>query len=144
MEAAFVFALPPPVSFEEKRLQPVSRLFGLTGEPADRYYRKFCRSIPPASRKDVLEVMTMAARVKFGYECSTSCTSIPRRASLRSRETSRPETLRGNLIASSARRRSIYLRSGNWRYRERTGFYGGVLLATVSGISQISRYDMDR
>ena len=52
------FHTPPPVSFEERRLQPVSRLFGFDrGMPLDRYYiEKFLQEHSSCITGEVLEV----------------------------------------------------------------------------------------
>ena len=63
------FRTPPPVSFEERRLQPVSRLFGFDrGMPLDRYYiEKFLQEHSSCITGDVLEVADDGYTRKFGH-----------------------------------------------------------------------------
>ena len=63
------FHTPPPVSFEERRLQPVSRLFGFDrGMPLDRYYiEKFLQEHSSCITGEVLEVADDGYTRKFGH-----------------------------------------------------------------------------
>ena len=144
------FRTPPLVSFEERRLQPVSRLFGFDrGMPLDRYYiEKFLQEHSSCITGDVLEVADDGYTRKFGHDAVPHVLHIDsssRKATITG-DLSKPETLPEEIADCF-----ICTQTFNFIYdleRAVQGahrlLWGGVLLATVSGISQISRYDMDR
>lgn len=144
------FRTPPPVSFEEKRLQPVSRLFGFDrGTPLDRYYiEKFLQEHSSCITGDVLEVADDGYTRKFGHDAVPHVLHVDsssRKATITG-DLSKPETLPEEIADCF-----ICTQTFNFIYDLKRAvqgahrlLWGGVLLATVSGISQISRYDMDR
>ena len=91
------FRTPPPVSFEEKRLQPVSRLFGFDrGTPLDRYYiEKFLQEHSSCITGDVLEVADDGYTRKFGHDAVPHVLHVDsssRKATIMG-DLSKPETL---------------------------------------------------
>ena len=145
------FRTPPPVSFEERRLQPVSRLFGFDrGMPLDRYYiEKFLQEHSSCITGDVLEVADDGYTRKFGHDAVPHVLHIDsssRKATITG-DLSKPETLPEEIadcFICTQTFNFIYDLERAVQGAHRLLWGGGVLLATVSGISQISRYDMDR
>ena len=145
------FRTPPPVSFEEKRLQPVSRLFGFDrGTPLDRYYiEKFLQEHSSCITGDVLEVADDGYTRKFGHDAVPHVLHVDsssRKATITG-DLSKPETLPEEIadcFICTQTFNFIYDLKRAVQGAHRLLWGGGVLLATVSGISQISRYDMDR
>lgn len=145
------FHTPPPVSFEERRLQPVSRLFGFDrGMPLDRYYiEKFLQEHSSCITGEVLEVADDGYTRKFGHNVVPHVLHVDSssRGATITGDLSKPETLPEGIAGCF-----ICTQTFNFIYdleravqgAHRLLWGGGVLLATVSGISQVSRYDMDR
>ena len=145
------FRTPPPVSFEEKRLQPVSRLFGFDrGTPLDRYYiEKFLQEHSSCITGDVLEVADDGYTRKFGHDAVPHVLHVDsssRKATITG-DLSKPETLPEEIadcFVCTQTFNFIYGLDDAVLGAHKLLRPGGVLLATVSGISQVSRYDMDR
>lgn len=143
-----------PVVFNDPAaLEPVSRLFGLDrGTPVDRYYvEKFLEQRRPEIRGRVLEVGDSSYSRRFGagraeaYEVLHVDSSNP------------AATIIGDLTDRSTLPAEsvdcfICTQTFNFIFEVQKAVFGahhllrpgGTLLATMSGISQISRYDMDR
>lgn len=132
---------------------PVSRTFGLDrGMPVDRYYiESFLRENARLIFGRTLEVGDRTYSLRFGGD------RIERAEALLMRPDGRPDTLLGDLSDPSSlpEGRSdcfICTQTLNFVFDVRAAVEsahrllrpGGVLLVTVAGISQISRYDMDR
>ena len=145
------FRTPPPISFEEKRLQPVSRLFGFDrGTPLDRYYiEKFLQEHSSCITGEVLEVADDGYTRKFGHDAVPHVLHVDsssRKATITG-DLSKPETLPEEIadcFICTQTFNFIYDLERAVQGAHRLLWGGGVLLATVSGISQVSRYDMDR
>ena len=133
--------------------QPVSSLLGCDrGTPIDRYYiENFIRKCSPLIKGRVLEIADNSYSRRFGGNQVTKfevlhATSGNRKATIVGDLTS-PETLPENAV-------DCFICTQTFQFifdiqKAIIGAHhilkpGGVLLATVSGISQISRYDMDR
>lgn len=141
---------PQPLVFEERRLQPVSRLFGFDrGTPLDRYYiEKFLLERASHITGSVLEVADDSYTRKFGHDVVPHILHVdPSSEATITGDLSKPETLPESVVDCFICTQTfnfIYELDGAVRGAHRLLRGGGVLLATVSGISQISRYDMDR
>lgn len=146
-----LFYRPRPVVFEEQRLQPISRLFGFDrGTPIDRHYiESFLREHSSHITGDVLEVADDHYTRKFGHDTVPHILHVDAsdsRATIVG-DLSRPETLPEGIAQCF-----ICTQTFNFIYDVREAVRGaarllkegGMLLATVSGLAQISRYDMDR
>lgn len=135
------------------RLEPVSRLFGFDrGQPIDRYYiEHFLQSHVNDIRGRVLEVGDRDYTCKFGGNCVTKSDVLH----------AVPGNPKANLVGDLSMGENIPAEAFNCLILTQvfhviydikaaiTNCYralkpGGVLLATFPGISQISRYDMDR
>lgn len=145
------FSNPPQVVFEGRRLEPVSRLFGFDrGMPLDRYYiEKFLEEHASCITGRVLEVAGDSYTRKFGNDFVSHILHVDPSSDTAtvtgdlSRPDSLPEALADCFICTQTFN-FIYDLAGAVQGACRLLTPGGVLLATVSGISQISRYDMDR
>ena len=134
------------------RVEPISRSFGFDrGTPIDRYYiERFLAANAESIRGRVLEIGDATYTKRFGG-------SVTQSDVLHAVPGNRKATLVGNLETGDGIPNDTFdcilltqtlpfifdVRSAiaNCRRALRTG---GVVLATVPGISQISRYDMDR
>jgi hypothetical protein len=136
-----------------RRTQPVSRYFGQDrGIPLCRYYiERFLRDNASDIQGDVLEIENDNYTRLFGGE------RVARRHVLHAVDGNPAATLVGDLttgdgIPTRAFDCIILTQTLPFIYDVRAALYhlerslkaGGVLLATFPGISQISRYDMDR
>lgn len=134
-------------------LKPVSNIFGFDrGQPIDRYYmEKFLDDYQDDIRGVVLEIGDNNYTCKFGKN------RVTRSEILHPIPGNPLATIVGNLetgecIPTSMYDCSILTQTMPFIYDVRSVIYnchqalkpGGILLATVPGISQISRYDMDR
>lgn len=133
-------------------LCPVSRTFGLDrGQPVDRYFiEKFLRENAHYIRGTVLEVAEREYTVKFGTAVEKShvmhvCDSIEEDCIIANLET-------GEGVMDDMADCFILTQTLPFIFDVRTAAEnivrflksGGVALITVPGITQISRYDMDR
>jgi SAM-dependent methyltransferase len=136
-----------------RRVRPVSRIFGLErGQPIDRYYiEKALRSYSDDIRGTVLEVGDAEYTLKFGGE------KIERSEVLHVEAGSPGASLVGDFSNASSIPKSafdciILTQTLNVIFDVRNAIANvhaalkpdGVLLATFPGISQISRFDMER
>jgi hypothetical protein len=141
-----------PIKFENPRVEPISRLFGFDrGMPIDRYYiNAFLNNNKNFIKGKVLEIAENTYSKQFGsnvtaYEILNFDDSNKNATIIG--DLTKPETLPENTINCF-----ICTQTLNFIFDVQNaiiGCYkllcpGGVLLATVSGISQISRYDMNR
>lgn len=135
-----------------ERTNPVSRLFGFDrGTPIDRYYiESFLEMNKKSITGNVLEIADSTYSKKFGHEVNkyeVLCYDNSSLAATIIADLTRSETLPKNAIDCF-----ICTQTLNYIYDVQEAVRGcykilkedGVLLCTVSGISQISRYDMDR
>lgn len=144
--------LTKPEGLTLKDVGPVSRSFGLDrGTPIDRYYiEKFLQANKSVIKGKLLEIAESTFSQKFGakdatYEVLHVTNDNPKATIIG--DLTKPENLPGNLIDCF-----ICTQTYNFIYQVKRAVEGsfqllapgGVLLATVSGISQISRYDADR
>lgn len=135
------------------RTQPISRTFGLDrGTPIDRYYiENFLAAHASDIRGRVLEIADDSYTRRFG-EGRVTHSDV-----LHAENTNRKATLIGDLstgtgIPDSAFDCIILTQTLHCIYDIRSAVAnaqralkpGGILLASIPGISQISRYDMDR
>ncbi len=141
-----------PVDWLQLRnTEPVSRKFGMDrGTPVDRYYiENFLDENKALIRGNVLEIAESAYSKKFGRD-------ISKYEVLHTKE-GRNVTIVGDLtnMATLPENRIdcfICTQTLNFIYDIKAAIKGahfllkpgGTLLATIAGISQISRYDMDR
>lgn len=136
-----------------RRLAPISSVFGLDrGQPIDRYYiEAFLQKYSNDIRGHVLEIGDRSYTLKFGASrvtCSNVLHAVP----------GNPEaTLIGDLATGAGIPHNTYdciilTQTLPYIYNVQSAVAnayialksGGVVLATVPGIGQISRYDMDR
>ncbi len=142
---------PAAVESEEPGLEPVSRQFGLDrGTPVDRWYiERFLQDQASSIRGDVLEIGDNTYTQQYGSNVS--------RSDVLNVEPSASATLTGNLatgenipqfaydcIIMTQTIQMIYDLKSALKNAVAALKPGGTLLLTASGISQISRYDMDR
>lgn len=135
------------------RVTPVSSLLGCDrGTPIDRYYiEKFLKGRSSLIKGRVLEVGSDTYSRRYGGE---GCTSFE---VLHATPGNRKSTMVGDLTDTSMLPENAFdcficTQTFNFIFDVQKAIQGahyllkpgGVLLATVSGISQISRYDMDR
>ncbi len=142
---------PASVEQPETRLEPVSRSFGFDrGLPIDRYYiEKFLARHAGAIRGRVLEIGDNAYTTRFGaaVERSEVLNAVPSPSAtivgdLASGQNIPDETF--DCIILTQTLQVIYDVRSALRNALRALRPGGVLLLTASGLSQISRFDMDR
>jgi hypothetical protein len=143
-----------PVRWHNLRnVEPVSSIFGLErGIPVDRYYiEKFLRTNADKIQGSVLEIAESTYSKKF---CNDK---VKKFEVLHFTDDNPQATIIGDLTNAEtlpADRVDCFLctQTFNFIYDFKKAIHGsyrilkkdGVLLATVAGISQISRYDMDR
>jgi SAM-dependent methyltransferase len=141
-----------PIKFENLKTDPISRQFGFDrGTPIDRYYiDTFLQKNAGDIQGRVLEVAENTYSRRFGSNISSyevlHYDNSNKNATIIG-DLTEPETLPENAIDCF-----ICTQTFNFIYDIQnavTGCYrllcdGGVLLCTVSGLSQISRYDMER
>lgn len=136
-----------------RRVAPISPIFGLErGQSVDRYYiEKFLEKQSGDIRGHVLEIGDSSYTKKFGgnrVTCSDVLHAVPGNSAA---------TLVGDLVTGQGIPREafdcmILTQTFPFIYNVRAAIAtvfaalkpGGAMLATVSGISQISRYDMER
>jgi len=136
-----------------KSIEPVSRLFGFDrGTPIDRYYiDRFLQKNLQFIKGKVLEIGDSTYSKKFAGDVVTSIEV------LHAANGNKAATIVGDLTDSTTLPENlvdcfICTQTFNFIFEVEKAIAGshrllkpgGVLLATVSGISQISRYDMDR
>jgi SAM-dependent methyltransferase len=148
------FRAPPRVRWGSLRTtQPVSRIFGADrGQPLCRYYiERFLQESAADIRGDVLEIAENSYTLRFGGE------RVVRSHVLHAVDGNPAATIVGDLgtgegiptqafdcIILTQTLPFIYDVRAALHHLERSLKPHGVLLATFPGISQISRYDMDR
>lgn len=141
-----------PILFDDPcRIEPVSRIFGLDrGTPVDRYYTEhFLDENRRLIRGRVLEVGDSTYSRRFG-------TKVEQYEVLHAVQ-DKNATIVGDLADCATLPRDAFdcfvcTQTFNFIFEVQKAVVGahyllkpgGVLLATVAGISQISRYDMDR
>ncbi len=136
-----------------RRVTPISLEFGFDrGQPIDRYYiEKFLSNNAGDIRGHVLEIGDNSYTQKFGNDCVTRSDVLhvnPDNA----RATIVGDLTTGQNIGSDSFDCIILTHTLQFIYDTRAALGhlhrilkpGGTLLATVPGISQISRYDMER
>lgn len=136
-----------------RRPAPVSRVFGLDrGTPVDRYYiEQFLRSHASEIQRRVLEVGDNFYTRKFGGRRVTR-SDILHVTGGNPKATIVADLTRSDDIPADAFDCVILTQTLQFIYDVKAAIRtlyrilkpGGVLLSTVPGISQISRYDMDR
>ena len=139
-------ALPP------KSVQPISRTFGFDrGRPIDRYYiESFLTERAADNRGRVLEVGDDAYTRRFGGEavtCSEVVNSTPGPGTTVVADLANAEAIpdeRYDCLILTQVLPFIFDTRAVIGHCRRILKRGGVLLATQPGISQISRYDMER
>ena len=143
-----------PVNFLDfSRKTPISRVFGLDrGTPIDRYYiEKFLRKHSNLIKGHVLEVAENRCCKLYGSHQVESC-DILSTASTNKHITIVSDLTNTETLPKGKMDCFICTQTFNFIYEVQKaveGAYyllrsGGVLLATVAGLCQISRYDMDR
>jgi hypothetical protein len=149
---ALVRRATPVAAGELTRTTPVSKRFGLDrGTPIDRYFiERFLADHSAAIRGDVMEIGDATYTRRFGRAVRASHVLHATRdnpAATIVGDLARPETLTAASIDCF-----ICTQTLNFIYpveQAIAGLHhvlrpGGTVLATVAGISQISRYDMER
>ncbi len=136
-----------------RRSTPISRVFGFDrGQPIDRFYiEKFLSAHAGDIRGNVLEVASNEYAQQFGQDRVTRCDVLHVEAGHPGATIVADLTDAGD-IPSDAFDCIICTQTLQHIYRVRDAVAtlhrllkpGGVLLTTVPGISQISRFDMDR
>ncbi|HEY3853755.1 MAG TPA: methyltransferase domain-containing protein [Verrucomicrobiae bacterium] len=134
-------------------LKPVSRTFGFDrGRPIDRHYiENFLQERAADIRGTVLEIADREYTDRFGGS------SVTRSEVLHAEPGNPSATIVGDLVTGKGIEECFFdcmilTQTFSFLYEPKTAISncfrglkpGGVLLATVPGISQISRYDMDR
>ncbi len=135
-----------------RSVEPKSRKFGFTrGGPIDHYYiKKFLRQNRDCITGTVLEVAESRYSKKFGHDISRF--EILHAVAGNSQATLVADLAQPDSLPSTTIDCFICTQTFNFIYEVEPAVKGahqllkpgGTLLATVSGISQISRYDMDR
>jgi len=147
----------PPVGWVQfgslRRLQPVSRVFGFDrGQCIDRYYiENFLARYAQDIHGSVLEVANNAYTMRYGGARVTQSDVLHVKED-NPRATIVADLSSSNSIPSNNFDCIIFTQTLQFIYDSRAAVLtlhrilkpGGVLLATMAGISQISRYDMDR
>jgi SAM-dependent methyltransferase len=142
-----------PLVFEDiTRTAPVSRVFGFDrGMPIDRYFiEKFLSNNSQYIRGSVLEIAESTYTKKYGNQV-TSCEILHydnsgKKATIigdLTKEATLPEVIVDCFICTQTLNFIFDVRKaieGSYKVLKE----GGCFLCTISGISQISRYDMDR
>ena len=141
---------------DNARTEPVSRLFGFDrGMPIDRYYiEKFLSGHSHDIRGRILEIAEDTYAQKFA---DRSGAEFPVFETLHIDGSGKPTTITGDLAKPASLPENRYdcficTQTYNFIYDVKQAIAGtyqllkndGIVLATVAGISQISRYDMDR
>jgi SAM-dependent methyltransferase len=136
-----------------RRLKPVSRIFGLDrGQPIDRYYiEAFLASEVSAIQRHILEIGDNAYTMRFGAN-RVDVSDVLHAEPGNPNATIVGDLAKGEGIADNTFDCIIFTQTLHCIYNvddvvsvlHRILKPGGVVLATVPGISQISRYDMDR
>jgi len=136
-----------------RRTQPISRLFGLDrGQPIDRYYiEQFLDQNKDLVLGRCLEVEDNTYTHRFGAEAVTQSDVLhllpgnPKATLVGNLESGEniPTAAFNSIILTQTLQVIHDVRSAI-QHAHNALLPGGTLLATVSGISQISRYDMDR
>ncbi len=143
---------PVPAASAAALMEPVSRVFGLDrGTPIDRHY---IAAFLEANREHIrgigLEVAEPAYTTRYKARLSgieILHVSPEAKGATIVGDLAKPETLREGVADTFICTQTlpfIFDVAGAVRGAHRLLRPGGTLLATVSGISQISRYDMDR
>jgi len=141
-----------PVIFNDVRIEPVSRLFGFDrGAPIDRYYiSSFLQKYAADVKGAVLEIAESTYSKQFDNGVMSfevlHVDKSNRKATIIG-DLTKPDSLPENKIDCF-----ICTQTLNFIYDLKKAIEGcykllkkeGVFLGTVSGISQISRYDMDQ
>lgn len=134
-----------------RQLEPVSAVFGLDrGTPVDRYYiESFLLQHQALIKGVVLEIAASTYSKKYGHdvECFEVLHTQPGPAVTIVGDLTQVNTLPANAIDCFICTQTfnfIYDFQAAIRGAHRLLKPGGWLLATMAGISQISRYDMDR
>lgn len=148
----FLFPKSKVIFNDLKRAGPISHMFGFDrGTPINRYYiEKFLLANSHLIKGSVLEVENNFYTKKFGQEGIVS-------EVLHYDSSSPTATIVGDLTKKSTLKENhidcfICTQTLDFIYNVKEALRGchyllkqdGILLGTVSGISQISRYDMDR
>lgn len=142
-----------PVNFNDQlRTEPISRKFGFDrGCPIDRYYiDSFLKQNQNVITGSVLEIAECTYSKQFGHDISSyeilHYDDSNKNATIVG-DLTKPETLPEERIDCFICTQTLNFIfdvpkaiEGSYKVLRK----GGVLLCTVSGISQISRYDMDR
>jgi hypothetical protein len=138
--------------YDLRRVQPVSSVFGLErGNPIDRYYiEKFLKENDKYIHGNVLEIAESTYSKKFGKDIESF-------EVLHYNNDNPNATIIGDLTKTGTLPNNkidcfICTQTFQFIYNFKDAIYGshhllkenGILLATFAGISQISRYDMDR
>lgn len=144
-----------PVLFADTgNMQPVSRMFGLDrGTPIDRYYiERFLEAHAGMIRGDVLEIGSGTYTERFGGAAVSEryilgSDGAAGKGQLLTGDLTDRDTLPGEVADCFICTQTLNFifdvaKAVNGAHHLLKN--GGVLLATVAGISQISRYDMDR
>lgn len=142
-----------PVNFnDELRTEPISRKFGFDrGCPIDRYYiNSFLKQNQSLITGSVLEIAESTYSKRFGHDISSyevlHYDDSNKKATIVG-DLTKPETLpkeRIDCFICTQTLNFIFDVSKAIEGSYKVLKQGGTLLCTVSGISQISRYDMDR
>jgi SAM-dependent methyltransferase len=136
-----------------RRLQPISRVFGFDrGQCIDRYYiEKFLSSHAQDVRGVVLEIGDNAYTLRFGRDRVTK-SDVLHVERAHPKATVIADLTHADGMPADAFDCIIFTQTLQFIYDVRAAVQtlhrvlkpGGVLLATLPGISQISRFDMDR
>ena len=136
-----------------RRVSPISRTFGFDrGQPIDRFYiERFLNAHAMDIRGMVLEVGDNTYALKFGRDRVTKCDVLHVGAG-HPGATIVADLTRGDGLPSDAFDCIVLTQTLQFIYDVRAAVRtlhrilkpGGVVLTTVPGISQISRFDMDR
>ena len=143
-----------PVDVSKLSVNPVSRVFGFDrGTPIDRYYiEKFLGENADKIKGNILEIADSNYSRKFSKDVTSNYHVLtfdepPTEDTLIKGDLTKPESLPANAMDCF-----ICTQTLNFVYDVKAAICGcyhvlapnGYMLATVSGIQQISRYDMDR
>jgi len=148
-----IFRMLNPISVTDLlNIKPISTDFGFKrGTPVDRYYiERFLKENQVHIKGNILEIAENTYSKKFSKEnqCAYSILNyVPSKNTTIVGDLTKPDTLPENEIDCF-----ICTQTFNFIYNIQNGIIGahhllkknGVLLATVAGLAQISRYDMDK